>query len=142
MYLADDYWRTKGIRNNINIEFLTGLPVLFSSPHYAQRLTELCNERGIPISTKHNLVEIRSKSKEAIFQDLENKKEVVKNYSFLHVVPPMASPKEIRESPLAAANGYVDVNKDTTQHNKFPNVFSIGDCANLPTSKTAAAITV
>jgi sulfide:quinone oxidoreductase len=33
----------------------------------------------------------------------------------------------------------VDCNKLTLQHNKYPNVFGIGDCTSLPTSKTAAA---
>lgn len=46
----------------------------------------------------------------------------------------------LAKSALADANGYVDVVKETLQHKKFPNVFAIGDCANLPTSKTAAAI--
>ncbi len=36
--------------------------------------------------------------------------------------------------------GWVDVNKDTLQHNRYPNVFGIGDASSLPTSKTAAAI--
>lgn len=46
----------------------------------------------------------------------------------------------LAKSPLADANGFVDVVKETLQHKKFPNVFAIGDCTNLPTSKTAAAI--
>jgi len=33
------------------------------------------------------------------------------------------------------------VDKSTTQHTKYPNVFSIGDASSLPNSKTAAAIT-
>ena len=32
------------------------------------------------------------------------------------------------------------VNTETMQHDKFDNVFALGDCSNLPTSKTAAAI--
>lgn len=32
------------------------------------------------------------------------------------------------------------MDKSTTQHNKFKNVFSIGDASSLPNSKTAAAI--
>lgn len=36
--------------------------------------------------------------------------------------------------------GFVEVNKDTLQHVKFPNVFAIGDCSNTPNSKTAAAV--
>jgi NADH dehydrogenase FAD-containing subunit len=52
----------------------------------------------------------------------------------------MASYEFLAKSPLADANGFVDVVKETLQHKKFPNVFAIGDCTNLPTSKTAAAI--
>ena len=43
--------------------------------------------------------------------------------------------------PAADAAGWVDVDKATTRHNEFPNVFSIGDASSLPNSKTAAAIT-
>jgi sulfide:quinone oxidoreductase len=46
----------------------------------------------------------------------------------------------ISNSELASQNGYVDVDTKTLQHKKFENVFSIGDIANLPTSKTVAAI--
>ena len=46
----------------------------------------------------------------------------------------------LAQSPLADANGFIDVVKETLQHKTFPNVFAIGDCTNLPTSKTAAAI--
>ena len=46
----------------------------------------------------------------------------------------------LAKSPLADANGFVDVVKETLQHKRYPNVFAIGDCTNLPTSKTAAAI--
>ena len=34
----------------------------------------------------------------------------------------------------------MDVDRYTLQHPKFPNVFPIGDCSGLPTSKTGAAI--
>jgi len=37
--------------------------------------------------------------------------------------------------------GYVQVDPKTTRHVKYPNIFSIGDASNLPTSKTIAAIT-
>jgi sulfide:quinone oxidoreductase len=34
----------------------------------------------------------------------------------------------------------VSVHKHTLQHVKFPNVFSLGDCSSLPTSRTGAAV--
>ena len=52
----------------------------------------------------------------------------------------MKPQREIKESKLADANGFVDVSKDTLQHKKYSNVFALGDCTNLPTGKTAAAI--
>jgi sulfide:quinone oxidoreductase len=52
----------------------------------------------------------------------------------------MGPPDVIRSSPLADAGGWVDVDKYSLQHLRYPNVFAIGDCSNLPTSKTAAAI--
>jgi len=61
----------------------------------------------------------------------------------IHVTPPQSAPDFIKESPLAVPNnpfGWVDVNKDTLQHNRYPNVFALGDVSSLPTSKTAAAI--
>lgn len=58
----------------------------------------------------------------------------------LHVTPPMSSPDVLKTSPVADSAGWVDVDKETLQHKKYPNVFGIGDCTNLPTSKTAAAV--
>ena len=58
----------------------------------------------------------------------------------MHVSPPMGPLPVIKESLIADANGWVDVNKGTMQHARFSNVFAIGDCTNVPTSKTAAAV--
>lgn len=52
----------------------------------------------------------------------------------------MSPPDVLKTSPVADAAGWVDVDKDTLQHKRYPNVFGIGDCTNLPTSKTAAAV--
>jgi NADPH-dependent 2,4-dienoyl-CoA reductase/sulfur reductase-like enzyme len=41
---------------------------------------------------------------------------------------------------VADAQGYVDLDKGTLRHNKYPNVWGIGDCTSLPNSKTAAAV--
>jgi sulfide:quinone oxidoreductase len=46
----------------------------------------------------------------------------------------------IAESGLADATGYLDLNKHTLRHNKYSNVWGLGDCTSLPNSKTAAAV--
>ena len=58
----------------------------------------------------------------------------------VHVSPPMGPLACLKDSPVSDTNGWVDVNKATLQHTRFPNVFAIGDCTNVPTSKTAAAV--
>jgi sulfide:quinone oxidoreductase len=52
----------------------------------------------------------------------------------------MGPPDVVRNSPLANAAGWCEVDKHTLQHVRFPEVFGIGDASNLPTSKTGAAI--
>ena len=62
------------------------------------------------------------------------------HYDMLHTAPPSVAPKFIRESSLVNEAGWVDVDHQTMQHNKYPNIFSLGDVAGLPTAKTGAAI--
>lgn len=53
----------------------------------------------------------------------------------------MSTPEELRNNSGDLVNeaGFVNVNKFTLQHVKYPNVFALGDCASSPNSKTAAA---
>lgn len=62
------------------------------------------------------------------------------DYDFLHLVPPQTAPDFITNSGLAAPNSFTDVDIHTLQSKKFPNIFGIGDSANLPTAKTAAGV--
>ena len=61
-------------------------------------------------------------------------------YDLLHVTPPMSAPDFLKRGPLGNADGWVDVDKYTLQHVRYPNVFALGDASSLPTSKTGAAV--
>ena len=54
----------------------------------------------------------------------------------------MSAPDVLKNSKasIVDAAGFLDVTKETMQHAKYPNIFGLGDCTNIPTSKTAAAI--
>jgi NADPH-dependent 2,4-dienoyl-CoA reductase/sulfur reductase-like enzyme len=59
----------------------------------------------------------------------------------LHVTPPMSSPDVLKaQSKLVDEAGWLNVNKYTLQHVTYKNIFGIGDCTNIPTAKTAAAV--
>lgn len=141
MYLSEEYLRKTGKRANANIIFNTSLGVIFGVKKYADALLEIIKERDIQVNYKHSLIEVRPDVQEAVFENLDKPGETkVFQYEMLHVTPPMGPPDVLVNSPVSDAAGWVDVSKDTLQHKKYPNVFGIGDCTNLPTSKTAAAI--
>lgn len=141
MYLSEAYFRKTGKRSKANIVFNTSLGTIFGVKKYADALQEIIQERNLTVNYKQNLIEVRADKQEAIFENLDKPGETqVLSYEMLHVTPPMSSPDVLKTSPVADAAGWVDVDKETLQHKKFLNVFGIGDCTNLPTSKTAAAV--
>ncbi|XP_035226021.1 sulfide:quinone oxidoreductase, mitochondrial-like [Stegodyphus dumicola] len=144
MYLAEEYFSKKGKRADANIIFNTALPTIFSCPKYAAALREVAKSKNITVNYFHSLVEVKADSKEAVFAKLNEKGKTIGTeifpYEMLHVVPPMIAPSVIANSPLADPTGFMDVHQNTLQSMKFPNVFGIGDCINVPTSKTAAAV--
>ncbi|MEZ4537661.1 MAG: FAD/NAD(P)-binding oxidoreductase [Cyanobacteriota/Melainabacteria group bacterium] len=138
-YLAEDYFSMNGVRENSRL--YSPLPRIQSSVSQNMPASEQVIERKkIEALFQHNLVEIIADKKEAVFQRLDNGEEVRMQYDMLHVTPPMGPPDFIKESSLGDQAGWVDVDNHTLQHTKYKNIFSLGDSAGLPTSKTAAAI--
>lgn len=140
MYLAEDHFRRSGVRDKSRVLFCNGKGTIFSSPHYAEALLRIIQQRGIEVQYQTNLVELRPASREAVFRRTDTNTESVIRYDMIHVTPPMRAPDVVRGSPLADAQGWVEVDKHTLRHTRYPNVYSLGDCSNLPTSKTGAAI--
>lgn len=140
MYLAEHAFRKQGVRDHTSVQFYNGKATLFTSPYYTPPLEEICRTRGMEVRLEHDLVELRPAAKEAVFRNLAAGEEVVVRYDLIHVTPPMRSPEFIRQSPLVNADGWVDVDRSTLQHSRYPNVFALGDVSSLPTSKTGAAI--
>jgi len=114
---------------------------MFGVKHYADKLETLRIERGVDAKFQHELVSLDVAGKIATFKDNATKQLVKKAYDFIHVSPNMVPMDFIKNSALADAAGWVDVDKNTLQSTKFSNVFALGDCTNTPNSKTAAAIT-
>ena len=143
MYLAADRFRKKGILDKFNIEFCNAGPAIFGVPFFAKALSKVVAGYGIKTNFNHNLVAIDGSAKTATFEmtDAEgNKQQVIKAFDMIHVTPPQSAPDFIKKSPLANAGGWVDVHDKTLQHNKYPNIFGLGDATSTPNAKTAAAV--
>ncbi len=140
MYLAEDWLRREGLRAQTEVIFTTALANLFAVEKYRKTLEKHVADRSIQTNFRQNLIELRPDAKEAVFENLDTKEQHVIPYDMIHVTPPMGPPDFVKASPLANADGWVEVDKFTLRHPRFSNVFSLGDASSLPTSKTGAAI--
>ncbi|KAF8628364.1 hypothetical protein AX15_003899 [Amanita polypyramis BW_CC] len=140
MWMAWDRYRRTNRLGNTRVSFYTGLPTMFSVKKYSEALNALREQRGVGGYFSHNLESVDAVSRTANFKAADGSTVQV-DYSLLHVTPPMGSPDVIAKSPIADVAGWVGVNQETLQHVKYQNIFALGDCSSLPTSKTAAAIT-
>jgi sulfide:quinone oxidoreductase len=140
MYLAEETFRRRGIREQANVVYASATAGIFGVAKYAEALNKIVAERKIRTEYGRSLVEVRPQSREAVFADVKGGAEMVLKYDMMHVTPPQSAPDFIKKSALAGEGGWVAVDKHTLQHTKFPNVFSLGDCSSLPCSKTGAAV--
>ena len=143
MYLAADRFRKAGLLDKFNIEFCNAGPAMFGIPFFAKALNKVVAEYGIKTSFNSNLVAIDGANKTATFEVTDadgNKTRVDKAFDMIHVTPSQSAPDFIKSSPFANAAGWIDVNDKTLQHNKYPNVFGLGDAACTTNAKTAAAV--
>lgn len=144
MWLALDFWKRAGLydpsntASPIKISFATGIPAMFGVPKYSAKLEELRKERGVEGLFQHDLVAVDGNT--AVFARPDGN-QITKPFDLLHVVPKMGPHAFVKNSPLADAAGFVEVDQATTRHTKYHNVWSSGDASSLPTSKTAAAVT-
>ncbi|KIY99789.1 sulfide quinone reductase-like protein [Monoraphidium neglectum] len=142
-YIAEDYLRREGRRGHVSVTLAMAADRMFGIPRYSQTIEGLVKERDINVKLTTNLVEIRGDKQEAVFEQLDQSGQVVGHqamqYDFLHVTPPQGPLDVVAHSPIANKEGWVETDPETLQHTRYANVFGIGDCAAVPTSKTAAA---
>lgn len=159
MYLAADYFRKKGIDKKTNVVFATPGTVIFGVKKVADTLMKVINRYNVHFKPFYAPVKIDVQNKSIFFKNIgtgENKAVVHAGnvlgeklqedslieipFDFLHLAPPQTAPKFVKESTLVNESGWLDVDINSMQHNKYPNIFGLGDVAALPTAKTGAAV--
>ena len=143
MYLAADYFRKHGLFNQTDIQFWSGGTRLFGVEKYEKALTKVVDRDNIKLHFFNKLTEIDGNKKMAKFVGFgehNNGQEQWVKFDMIHVTPPQSAPDFVKQSTLVNEAGWIDVDKNTLQHKKYKNVFSLGDVAALPTSKTGAAV--
>ena len=143
MYLAADHLRKRGKLAASKLEFCLTGDVLFGVPAFVPPLQEAVDRYGIKLNYKHTLKAVDGPARKAVFSVVGSDgrlTEVVRDFEMMHVTPPQVAPGFVRESPLANAAGWVDVDPGTLRHTRYGNVFGLGDAAGTTNAKTAAAV--
>jgi len=144
-YLSCDHWRRTGALSSANVVYATGAAGIFGVPEFARVLESVVERYGIDTRFGHELVEVDPDAREAVFETTGPEGKVRRSlpYDLLHTTPPQRAPAFVRDSPLGGQDtpfGWVSVDRHTLRHTRYPEVFSLGDVCDAPTSKTGAAI--
>ncbi len=155
-----------GHRDAFEMEFMAPGLGLFTQPYVDQFVKQRFDEQGVTRRHHYRLSAIDTQAREAEFTFVgpdseftshhqlreqefrgegEGERKVVTDYDFIHVVPPMSAPDFVKASDLIAEDGpfrgeWLDVDIHTLQHNRYPEVFGIGDVIGAPINKTAASV--
>ena len=157
MYLAADYLRKNGLSSKSHVIFATPGSVIFGVQVVKETLMQVLKRYSVDFKPLHNPVRIDGAKKVAYFQFMGDESQkaaftaqtpgsymegdlLAIPFDFMHTAPPQTAPGFVKSSDLVNAGGWLDVNINSMQHNKYRNIFGLGDVAALPTAKTGAAI--
>lgn len=142
-YLAADYWRREGVLKDIDVHLVAPSPRIFGIPEIAESLEAVIADYGITLHTESEITSVDADSRKVAVSAVgSGGGDLMLPYDVLHVVPRQSAPDWVKASPLSAgdANGFVEIDKHTLQHVRYPNVFSLGDAGSSPNAKTGAAV--
>ncbi|MDD3723259.1 MAG: FAD/NAD(P)-binding oxidoreductase [Lutibacter sp.] len=131
--LAEAYFKERGIREKVNITYVTLMSGAFTKPVASKMLGDLLEEKNIKVVPDFYLEHVDNENKKIVSYD---EQEI--HFDILTIVPVNMGSEMIKRSGLGDDMNYVKTNKFTLQSDQFENIFVIGDAANLPTSKAGS----
>jgi sulfide:quinone oxidoreductase len=133
LFLADWFFKERGIRDKVDITFATPLPGAFTKPRASSVLGNMLEDRGIKLETEYSIMEV------------DNTKQVIRSYDEREIpydlfitIPTNMGSEVIGASGMGDELNFVPVNKNTMQSAKWENVWVIGDASNAPASKAGS----
>jgi sulfide:quinone oxidoreductase len=132
-FLADDYLRRRGLRDAVELVFVTPLSGAFTRPLAARRLGGMLEERNIRLETDFVTERLDAGRHALVSYD---EREVP--FDLLVTVPVNMGAEFVTKSGLGDELGHVPVDKHTLVSKADPAIFAIGDAADLPTSKAGS----
>jgi sulfide:quinone oxidoreductase len=133
-FLADWYFRERRIRDGVELVYTTPLDGAFTKPIASEHLAGLLTEKDIELVTEFNAGEV-----DTVGGTLGSYDGRDLDFDLLVTVPLHGGAAYVERSPgLGDALGFVPTDKSTLQSVARPNVFALGDAADVPTSKAGS----
>jgi len=132
-FLADDYFRRRGIRNKVELVYATPLDKAFTRPLAAKLLGQTLTDKDIRVEAEFALGEVDPERRVAISYD---GREVP--YDLLVTIPTHSGAEYVTTSGLGNELGFVPTDKETLQVIGQERVFALGDATDLPSSKAGS----
>lgn len=133
LFLADWFFTEQGIRDKVDLTFVTPLPGAFTKPKAAAILGDFLDKKNISLVTEFNAGSIDSANNKLVSFD-----EHEVDYDLLVTIPTNMGDAVIERSGMGDELNYVPTNKHTLQSKAHENVFVIGDATDLPSSKAGS----
>jgi sulfide:quinone oxidoreductase len=133
LFLADDHFTQRGIRDQVEIVFVTPLDGAFTKPVASRELGNALKKRNIAVETDFMIESVDQQAKVIRSYD---EREV--SYDLLVTVPLNMGADFVGRSGLGDELNYVPVDKHTLQSTAHDHIFALGDASNIPTSKAGS----
>ncbi len=131
--LAEAFFAKKGMRDKVEITYVTPMSGAFTKPVATKMLSELMEEKNIEVIPDFYLERVDNENKKIISYD---EREI--EFDVLTIVPVNMGDDMIKRSGLGDDLNFVPTNKLTLQSNSNENIFVLGDASNIPTSKAGS----
>ena len=132
-FLAEAYFKKRGIRDEVEIVYVTPLEGAFTKPVCSKHLGWMLEERNIKLEPDFVVERIDPETKTLVSMD---EREIP--FDLLVTVPVNMGADLIARSGMGDDLNYVPVDKETFQSKKYPNVFALGDASDIPASKAGS----
>ncbi len=134
-FLADWFLRERGLRDEVELTYVTPLDSAFTKPVAAEHLGGMLEQRGIRVEAEFATGRVDGENGRLISWD---EREIP--FDLLVTIPLHGGAEFVARSPgLGDELGFIPTDQNTLQAKVADNVFAFGDAANLPTSKAGSA---
>ena len=143
-FLADHYFRRRGIRDRVQLTYVTPLDGAFTKPVCNRELSGLLADKGIELVTEFNTGTVEASTAGAGTSAAPGGRLVSYDerevpFDLVVVIPLHGGAAYVSRSPgLGDELGFIPVNPHTLQATVKPNVFALGDATDAPASKAGS----